>query len=117
MMVDVLGVAYDIVFRDEKEDEYLEQSDGYCDTSIKQIVIKNYKPSIGSLADLNYYANKIIRHELIHAFLYESGLSCNSDWACNEELVDWIALQFPRLSKAFEQSADLYKQHSESGSN
>ena len=36
---------------------------------------------------------KVIRHELVHAFLFESGLSVNS-WADNEEIVDWIAIQF-----------------------
>ena len=43
---------------------------------------------------------------LIHAFLNESGLRYNSfapetAWARNEEMVDWIAIQFPKLMKAF----------------
>lgn len=29
--------------------------------------------------------------------LHESGLSSNSEWAMNEEIVDWIALQLPKI--------------------
>ncbi|HJA90843.1 MAG TPA: hypothetical protein H9948_08655 [Candidatus Jeotgalibaca merdavium] len=46
--------------------------------------------------------NKNIRHELIHVFLFESGLGENSQWAQNEEMVDWFARQFPKLLKAFQ---------------
>lgn len=44
---------------------------------------------------------KIVRHEIVHAFLKESGLDCNSDWARNEEIVDWIALQGPKIMAAW----------------
>jgi len=51
-------------------------------------------------------AKQVLRHEIIHAFLYESGLygsSLSSDrWALNEEMVDWLAIQFPKILKAFE---------------
>ena len=47
-----------------------------------------------------------IRHEVVHAFLEESGLSDCSlrpemAWARNEEMVDWIAIQFPKMLEAF----------------
>ena len=44
-----------------------------------------------------------MRHELIHAFLFESGLAENSNWARNEEMVDWIARQFPKMAKTFQE--------------
>lgn len=55
---------------------------------------------------------EIIRHELVHAFLNESGLRYNSHtpdcaWAQNEEMVDWFAIQFPKMQKAFEQADAL----------
>lgn len=34
-------------------------------------------------------------------FFAESGLRSNSDFAENEELVDWIAIQFPKIAKVF----------------
>ncbi|WP_461218455.1 hypothetical protein [Lapidilactobacillus salsurivasis] len=56
------------------------------------------------MEDLEVYTRKTLRHELIHAFLYESGLDANSEWARNEEIVDWIAIQFPKLQIVFNQS-------------
>ena len=49
----------------------------------------------------------MLRHEIVHAFLYESGLDVSSEWARNEEIVDWIALQTPKLQKAFEEAGCL----------
>ena len=34
-------------------------------------------------------------------FLFESGLAENSEWAQNEEMVDFFAIQFPKLMEAF----------------
>lgn len=47
-----------------------------------------------------------LRHEVIHAFLNESGLQDSSarievGWARNEEMVDWFAIQSPKIFKAF----------------
>ena len=47
-----------------------------------------------------------IRHEIIHAYLAESGLTGSSNsvenWAMNEEMVDWFAIQFPKILETFE---------------
>lgn len=102
MIVNVLGAEYTIKETNKVADATLEDCDGYCDTSTKTIAIDTFKYSPGSLGDLETYKKKVLRHEVVHAFLHESGLSCNS-WAKDEEVVDWIALQFPKLLKAFEQ--------------
>ena len=47
------------------------------------------------------------RHEIVHAFLFESGLAENSEWAQNEEMVDWIAKQGPKLIKAWQEAGAL----------
>ena len=44
---------------------------------------------------------KVLRHEIIHAYLGESGLRSSSEWAENEEMVDWFAIQFPKILKTF----------------
>ena len=105
MFVDVLGTLYSIEHSNKVDDVSLENFDGYCDSSIKKIIIdtfKNYEGQPNALENLNEYEKQVIRHELVHAFLFESGLSSNS-WAKDEEIVDWIALQFPKLLKAFKQ--------------
>lgn len=101
MTVDVLGTKYTIKQSDRVKDTTLEQSDGYCDHSIKSIVIDTFKTSPDSLKNLDEYKKKVIRHELVHAFLFESGLDAMSR---NEELVDWVAYQFPKLLKAFQET-------------
>ena len=105
MTVDVLGTKYTIKESDKVKDLNLENCDGYCDHTTKTIVIdtfQNYQGQTGVLDNLDVYRNKVIRHELIHAFLFESGLG-SSSWAKDEEIVDWIANQFPKLQDAFAQ--------------
>ena len=85
------------------------QADGYCDSLAKKIVVIDFHTHPGwaketeeSIAD---YSRAVMRHEIIHAFLNESGLSsCTSSespWAKNEEMVDWFALQWPKIMTAF----------------
>jgi hypothetical protein len=103
-VVPVLGVPYDVYAGTAIDFPDLTDCDGYCDTTIKQIVVSDMTESIGkpgAKADLNHYQRKVIRHELIHAILFEAGLSNNSPWAENEEAVDWIAIQFPKLLTMF----------------
>ena len=102
MTVNVLGTKYTIKESNRVADANLENNDGYCDCSTKTIVIDTFKDAPGSLGDLELYKKQVIRHELIHAFLFESGLNVCS-WAKDEEIVDWIACQFPKLMKTFEQ--------------
>ena len=98
--VDVLGTKYSIEQSCEAKDINLKEYDGYCDHSVKSIVINTFNSCPGSMQNLEEYKKQVIRHELVHAFLFESGLDGNS-WANNEEIVDWIACQFPKLMKAF----------------
>lgn len=107
--VNVLGTEYTIIESSEQEDINLTDADGYCDTSIKQCVIddaKSVEGQVGTKGDLEAYKKKVVMHELIHAFLYESGLDVET-WARNEEMVDWIAIQFPKMLKAFQDAEVL----------
>lgn len=104
----VLGTEYTIVYATEKEHPALATYDGFCDFSAKRVVVNSFS---GELADdsglrvenLQAVLNKIVRHELVHAFFYESGLHVCSEYAMQEELVDWLAIQVPKLSKLFAQ--------------
>lgn len=99
--VSVLGVMYTIKEMNKVEDPVLEEWDGYCDDTIKVCVIDNMDTTdVSSKKNMTAYKQKVIRHELVHAFLFESGLAENS-WASNEEIVDWIAGMFPKMMVAF----------------
>lgn len=106
MTVNVLGTEYTIEKRKTEEDTNLQEADGYIDTSVKLIVIEDMQEEQGKKIDLESYAKQVIRHEIVHAFLFESGMDsgtyiCREGWARNEEMVDWFALQFPKIYKAF----------------
>lgn len=101
MKVKILGTEYEIITNAEEKD-YPKLSNllGYTDFSIKQIVVRKLEQDNESLEDLKKCEKSTLRHELIHAFLFESGLDNNS-WARNEEIVDWIALQFEKMLATF----------------
>jgi hypothetical protein len=101
--VNILGTTYTIKEANENTDPKLTECDGYCDDTIKLCVVADMSiKGLMSKSNLDEYKKKVTRHELIHAFLFESGLAENS-WAFNEEMVDWVAAQFPKLVKAFDQ--------------
>jgi hypothetical protein len=104
--VDVLGTTYIVKEDNDVNDPKLKECDGYCDETIKLCVVADLVPDIMSKANLDEYKKKVTRHELVHAFLFESGLTENS-WAENEEIVDWIASQFPKMLKAFKEIGAL----------
>lgn len=105
--INVLGTEYTVEEREQKEDKHLKYADGYCDHTLRKCVVRIIEPDKNSLGDLEVYKKKVIRHELIHAFLTESGLSGDAVWAVNEEMVDWLAHQFPKLLEAFKKAGAI----------
>lgn len=110
MKVNILGTPYKIDFRTNTQDSKLKLCDGYCDYSIKQIVCLKRTDKDKTeldLQNLKTIERRLLRHEIIHAFIYESGLWTDSfntqSWAMNEEMTDWIALQFPKIYKVYKQ--------------
>ena len=111
MLLNILGTEYELIVANERDYPYMKECDGYTDTSVKKLYVKDFtdcQKEESSLKDLTAYAHKVAMHEIVHAFLYESGLSVNSDWATNEELIDWIAIQLPKLSKLMVDIKDVY---------
>lgn len=108
MKAKVLGIEYEIISVEETNDNLekypsLKECSGYTDITTKQIYILKYKNTEDTFINLDILYKKTLRHELIHAFLYESGLfnNTNNDWARNEEVVDWIAIQFEKILGVF----------------
>lgn len=101
--VNVLGTEYTIKF-DVPSEKMPFGGDGCMDQSIREIWIADFGESDrDSIKDLDSYRKKVLRHEIVHAFLYESGLWNNSGnvkaWGQSEEITDWIALQFPKCCR------------------
>jgi len=102
-MIDILGTRWTIEERPEAEDERLSDCDGYCDWTVRKIVIE--REMEGNLEDMDRYVRKVKRHEIIHAFLFECGLAESTmptqAWSQNEEMVDWLARLGERIYKAW----------------
>lgn len=99
--VTILGVPYEVDFTTEKEDRCLVDKSGYCDYTNKKISIETQYDNV-EVEDMDVVIRQTLRHEIIHGFLFESGLHSES-WGTNEEIVDWIALQFPKMLEAFKE--------------
>ena len=101
--INILGSEWTIKEQSETENEFLKNCDGYCDWTTKEIVIE--REINGTLSDMQQYIKKVTRHEIIHAFLCESGLQeCSGEseaWATNEEMVDWFARQGSKIYAAW----------------
>ena len=104
--VNVLGQEYKIVYECEDENIRLKDADGYLEPYSKEIhidksIFEQNNDDPLQMKDLDVYGRKVIRHEIIHAFITESGLWECCSWAQNEELTDWIARQFPKIADCF----------------
>lgn len=97
--INVLGATYKIE-EIKEQDKFMIDNNlcGYCEFYEKKIVV------LASDTTSEKELHEIERHELIHAFLYECGLNDSSDWARNEELIDWLAIQFPKIQALFEKA-------------
>lgn len=108
--VNILGTKYDVYLDvPEHKDRELAGRFGYCAPTQKKIVTVDLN-TVDCWNNETYYSKLVqgkitLRHEIIHAFLYESGLwgsSVESEhWAMNEEMIDWIASQFPKILEVF----------------
>lgn len=110
MEVNILGETYKIENLDRGEDETLNSEDlgGFCDATSRRIVICNVNDS--EVDNKECLTKRNLRHEIIHAFLFESGLGANFEHRSighEETMVDWIALQFPKIMRAFEEAGCL----------
>lgn len=114
MTVSILGTEYTVEVKKYDEDEAFERSsiDGYCDSWQKKIVVCDFTTMpnfVNEPKETCVEAQKeTLRHEIVHAFFDESGLGdstiryADRGWSKNEELVDWIAIQGPKIYKAWE---------------
>lgn len=103
--VSILGTDYRIVCKKHSAKMFVRNdASGLCDSWSKTI----YYSDLGDLRRNNKVKiqKQILRHEIIHAYLSESGLDENSlvpgdAWPINEEMVQWIAVMFPKIMNTF----------------
>lgn len=111
--LDILGTPWEIRVVPYKDDPFFKEkhADGYCSSPEKLIVVCDMTTSPDYETENDIYIAEImketLRHEIVHAFLYECGLggSClayKGPWSKNEEMVDWIANNGEKIIKAWD---------------
>jgi len=95
--INILGTQYEVIKQTEKENPKLKDANGLCEPYTRQIIHTELKPGIDVFDNIEAFNRKTLRHEIIHAFFVESGLT---EYTEDEVLVEWIAVQFPKISQA-----------------
>lgn len=110
--VSILGTEYTVQTVSYEDDMRFSKYEcsGYCSVSTHRIVLCDMRtfPEWDVEPDEVIAAQQrsTLRHEIVHAFLAESGLDTNTNitagpWARDEEIVDWIARQGEKIWKAW----------------
>ena len=115
--VNVLGEDFTIEIKKVEDDKELSKKHaaGYCAFLSKKIILRDASARVEaetvSEEDAIIGMKHTLRHEIVHAFLSESGLRQEarhvSGWATNEEMVDWMAIQGPKIYKAWQEAGAL----------
>jgi len=103
--ISILGEEWRIKYQTAKENKELKNCDGYTDHTNHTIYYRKYLKGEYGYINISRVEIRALRHEIVHAFLFESGLWVDSGessaWSMNEEMVDWIAQQYPKISKVY----------------
>ena len=92
--IDVLGTKYKLIIMYE-QDAYMKENGYAAYTDFDEKTIKFIKQETCEQTKV------VLRHEILHAFMYESGIAHGMQFH-TEECVDWLAMQVPKLNNVFE---------------
>ena len=103
--INILGEKWSIRYSSVAEDKTLETADGYADETSKSIVVRTGRD--GDMDDFLKVQIRVLRHEIIHAYLFECGLGADFEHANkfghDETMIDWIARMFPRILATYQE--------------
>lgn len=121
--VSVLGTLYTVTVKKYDEIPDFREGDicGFCDAISHEIVLcdmRTYPKTDGvdwkelPEESIIAYKKRTLRHEIVHAFFNESGLqeSCgeySGPWAQYEEMIDWWAIQGPKVYQAWKEAGSV----------
>ena len=109
--LDILGSKWQLKVIPRESDPMFESVDGYTDRSTKTMFVADGTfNDVDDLQNFEAYMKEVKRHEIVHSFLYESGLAQNmyhAPYGHDEMCIDWFAIQIPKMLKAFEKAEAL----------
>lgn len=110
--INILGSEWTVYVKQKDEDKRLMGCSGFTDWTVREIVILDCRED-GNLKNLEAFMMKVLKHEIVHAYMFESGLG--DDWehlsAGHEEtVVDWIAFQMVKIVSTYGNAAVKLKE-------
>lgn len=98
--ITILGREWNVIMKKEEDDERLSCCNGFMDQTALEIVICDRREESSLKYPLGFLC-KVMRHEIIHAFMFESGLAENWSHDCgqDETIVDWFAIQIHKINE------------------
>lgn len=105
--ISVLGQTYEVNTACDELNKTAK--DGLCYKYDKRIEVRPSKFMLDDtdskeLKEKRY--EEVVRHELVHAFFSESGLN---NYSMDETLVNWLAMQIPKINKAVDEVMKAHK--------
>jgi hypothetical protein len=105
--VNILGTTY---YLEIDETDLLKNinADGLHKKYAKKIIVRklnDFLDDSDSVQEKKERAKEVLRHEIIHAFFSAAGLD---DYCANEQLVNWLAIQFQKIKKVVEETEAIY---------
>lgn len=116
MKISICGQEYAIFYETGEENQKLNdcECDGYCEPYAKEIHIRKNEYDKRNVKDICKYECKVLRHEIIHALLFECGAT---DFWENETIVDMFAMLFPKLEAIMAEAIPMFEKTQSGGKN
>ena len=104
MKVDILGTTYKIKRKKLKDEDV----DGWCDNTSKTIIIR--KDNYNNAGNFEYLMKKNIKHQFFtNKIIFNSKNLKKIDFehlkqfGHEETMIDWIAIQFPKIYEVYKE--------------
>lgn len=99
--MNILGSEYTLII----DTDYCEEAnaDGITERYDKKIYVRSVQDMLekdSAIQAKQRRYDETLRHELFHAFLFESGLD---SYSCDETLVQWLASKIPQVLQTFKE--------------
>ena len=108
--LNILGSKWKLKVVPKNYDPMFVECDGFTDRSTKTMYVYDGSSEcteVDALRNFDDYLKVVKRHEILHAFMYESGLAqCweHPRYGHSEEDLDWMAIQFPKMLEVFKKA-------------
>ena len=94
MTLDILGAKYNVRIVN-RSNLKMQEADGIAEIYSKEILLcQDEKNDDNAFDNIEDYYRKVLRHEAFHAMCAEMGVR---KWFEDEELVDMLAMQYPKI--------------------